>query len=260
MKIVWKRMKVPPDRTGFQFIGFTLIELMIVIAIIAILASLLIPSLNKAKSIAIRIKCQSNMKQISHAMHQYIGDYDGYQPKHYISYLSRRWWYHALNPYFGKLESASMVPVFKCDTLPVQLKIARGATADYTLTRYRYANDGWYFDDGAPNKYWIRVGTLSKKPSRTVQFFDGIARKTYEYNGQKYQTHAINYFYHYKAEHQIIADWRHGAKQFLPYTSEGSDFVKGINGQCNMMFIDGHVKALQRKDIDGVSVPMHDLD
>lgn len=57
---------------------FTLIELLIVISIIAILASLLLPSLSKARDAARSSVCRSNLRQLAGAMDNYASDYNGW--------------------------------------------------------------------------------------------------------------------------------------------------------------------------------------
>lgn len=66
---------------------FTLIELMLVIAIIAILAALLLPALNQAKETAKNIMCVNNQRQIELSWEYYVGDWNGALPM----YDSRMW-------------------------------------------------------------------------------------------------------------------------------------------------------------------------
>jgi prepilin-type N-terminal cleavage/methylation domain-containing protein len=70
------------DRGKNKCVGFTLIELLVVIAIIALLLSILMPSLQKAKELARKVVCLSNMKQIGLGMKLYIAsESDGKYPQ-----------------------------------------------------------------------------------------------------------------------------------------------------------------------------------
>jgi general secretion pathway protein G len=65
-------------RRGLIRRGFTLIEILVVIAIIALLAAILFPVFTIARGKARSASCQSNLKQLGAAMMMYIGDYERY--------------------------------------------------------------------------------------------------------------------------------------------------------------------------------------
>lgn len=72
-----KALSSSPCRTGE---GFTLVELLVVISIIALLLSILMPSLNKARMSAKKVVCMSNVRQAALALITYGMDYDDRLP------------------------------------------------------------------------------------------------------------------------------------------------------------------------------------
>ncbi len=97
--------------------SFTLVELLVVVAIISILLALLMPALKNARETAKMIVCASNLRQLSIASNLYVAENNGYYPMADLGSgmggSDGRWWCGRLLPYVVSTNAVFRCPAYK---------------------------------------------------------------------------------------------------------------------------------------------------
>ena len=205
---------------------FTLIELLVVIAIIAILAAMLLPALNSARSKGRSIKCLNNLKGIGTALSQYTADYNGYGPRQAGNILSsgEGKWEDVLLPYVSNITNINdmasfekkdagqwrpVLPIFRCPENHDEWYDVYHRIRNYAINAFLGGRDA--------SLHWNRKWEIVKHTTTCITAVDGKNDAS-----------------------------RSGAISDRPAQSASTAFVdyRHVN-LANILFLDGHSAAMK---------------
>lgn len=206
---------------------FTLLELLIVIAIITILTAIMLPSLQKVREKGKAIVCVGNLKQIGHAFLNYADDNMGHAPNNNATanfQFGPYPWGSVVNrtlcPYLGDTGGAKLAPVSKCPSGRMDSTV--GINNDIRL-----ASDG-----------------TSELPNPSYKMNDYFVMRTWGDGTDSGAYCSLIAKIPYPTQRMIYSDW-HYTNTSITWENIDRRHSKG----ANVLFLDNHVKYFNTNEV-----------
>jgi len=233
---------------------FTLVELLVIIAVIGILTSLLIPALNQAREKGRTISCMNNLKQQGLGIAYYCDDNDGYYPPVNDSYYKMAFVFE--NSWSWQLYNSKYVTsgqTFQCPTATGYCTneysngmhdVIHTPNDNYSYAHLVYGYNSWvggiltWGGVIAAKKPIMKIGNVMT-PSSKLLVSETLDMENGYYKGFSYigQTTRLS----------VTAPMV--ALMSSPHNNPSPSTVFGVKGYSNILWCDGHVESLYQAPI-----------
>jgi prepilin-type N-terminal cleavage/methylation domain-containing protein/prepilin-type processing-associated H-X9-DG protein len=250
--------------------GFTLVELLVVIGIIAVLISLLLPALGRAREQAKNVQCLSNLQQIGLAMQMYMGNSKGVlMPSQYVGNFLNSTWPATLvgqkylkapmdgsptgvfmcpSGSFTEAKSFNITPTSNFDdpgyTLHDGTQAPEKIAVSYAINGVNFSGKAWW-SATKPYSEWFPFVYWNPNPAAPV-----VTPRAHNMFKVKNSTRVVLLYDGY---------WAHGLdpKRFtLRHGNLRSS--RPADRACNMVFLDGHAASIPGTEMHNLADNLYD--